>query len=57
MSQEEIAVLESKDESELWHGSGVGLWIVRLVVDRCEGTVDFETGPDGTSVSIRLTRA
>ena len=57
ISQEEVEVLESEGETDLSHGSGLGLWIVKLVVELSQGTVDFETSPEGTRVTLTLLRA
>jgi signal transduction histidine kinase len=35
-------------------GSGLGLALTRLVVTRHGGTIDLESGSDGTAVTIRL---
>lgn len=36
------------------HASGLGLWITAWLVRRSCGSVDIETGPDGTTVTLRL---
>ncbi|WP_276273154.1 histidine kinase N-terminal 7TM domain-containing protein [Haloarcula litorea] len=51
----ELAVLERGEETDLDHGSGVGLWLVRWAVTTLEGTLDFDAG-DGTRVTVRLPR-
>ncbi|THE66554.1 PAS domain S-box protein [Salinadaptatus halalkaliphilus] len=53
---------ESLDETgaidELSHGSGLGLWFVKLVVSRSHGTLEFETRESGgTIVTIELEQA
>ncbi|PSQ16099.1 hypothetical protein BRD00_12095 [Halobacteriales archaeon QS_8_69_26] len=51
----ERAVLDRDAESDLDHGSGIGLWLMRWVVDRCDGRLSFEENdPSGTVVSIRI---
>lgn len=44
--------------SDIYHGTGLGLWLVHWIVDLSEGTLDFEYVPDrGNCVTIRLPRA
>jgi signal transduction histidine kinase len=50
----EVEVLESERETALQHGSGVGLWLVDLIVERSGGTLSFEETDDGTSVRLNL---
>ena len=48
----ELTVLETREETPLHHGSGLGLWIVRWWADRSEVSLAFETGTEGTAVSL-----
>lgn len=52
----EIETLEAKAESALQHGSGVGLWMVSLILRESGGTltVDRETDLGGTRVELAL---
>ena len=50
----ELEVFENREETPLEHGTGVGLWLVNWVVDRSSGDLEFDTGPDGTTVTVRL---
>ncbi len=51
----ELDALEADEETQLVHGSGLGLWLVRWLVDSVGGDVAFENGsPRGSAVSIRL---
>lgn len=53
----EIAPLaEGAEITQLEHGTGVGLWVVRSVVDAYDGSLRFDTD-DGTTVTIRLPAA
>lgn len=52
--QDELAVLERGEETELEHGSGIGLWIVHWIVERSRASIEFDTGDGGTAVSIRI---
>ncbi|MFB6128518.1 MAG: sensor histidine kinase, partial [Halorhabdus sp.] len=42
--------------TQLEHGTGVGLWVIRSVVDAYDGTLSIDAS-DGTTVTIRLTAA
>ncbi|WP_253738744.1 histidine kinase N-terminal 7TM domain-containing protein [Halohasta salina] len=50
----ELEVLKEGEETDLEHGSGIGLWIVTWASAALGGEVDFETGPDGTTVTVQL---
>jgi|APHM01.1.fsa_nt_gi PAS domain S-box len=54
---DEIAVLEEEKETELSHGSGVGLWLMKWYVDRSGGTIDIISNGTGTQVDLTLNRA
>lgn len=53
--EQEITVLEKGREDALEHGSGLGLWLVKWIADRSGATLEFETGEDGTAVSLQFT--
>lgn len=55
----ERTALTADAESPLDHGSGVGLWLIRWVVDDSNGEVSFESDEeaDGFTVRMRLPRA
>jgi len=53
---EELATLRSGDERPLQHGQGIGLWVVEWCVASLGGETTFDTGPDGTTVRLRLPR-
>ncbi len=52
------AVLETGDAlGELFHGSGLGLWLVHWIVDRSGGTIAVhDREPQGTEIRVRLPR-
>ncbi|GGM54523.1 signal transduction histidine kinase [Halarchaeum rubridurum] len=50
----EIEVLTSGTESDLEHGSGLGLWIVLWCLRRLGGEVTFDATADGTTVRLWL---
>ncbi len=49
----ELAVLERGRETVLEHGSGVGLWIVNLVVEDTPGSIRYDV-EDGTTITLEL---
>jgi PAS domain S-box-containing protein len=53
----ETVFLEDGGITELNHGSGVGLWVVRWYVERADGSLSIEQTGDGTAVEITLDRA
>jgi PAS domain S-box-containing protein len=51
----ELQALTGEEETQLYHGSGLGLWFVHLVARRCGASLDVpENGPDGTVVRLRF---
>lgn len=53
--EEELVPIRTKEETQLLHGSGIGLWVVQWGVTRLHGELSFDTNPnDGTTVSIQL---
>lgn len=56
---EEVHVLTGEREVEpLFHGSGLGLWLVNWIIRRSDGQLIFEANePRGSIVIIELTRA
>jgi PAS domain S-box-containing protein len=52
MPDVEAEVLKSGDVTALSHGEGLGLWLVRTVVDRVGGDVSVESSPEGTTVTL-----
>lgn len=55
--QSEIDVLHAEEETNLEHSSGIGLWLVRWIVDHSNGELMAETTGEGTRIGIRLSRA
>ena len=53
ISTHEITVLENAQETDLEHGSGLGLWLIKWGTESFGGTVTFDTA-DGTEVSIEF---
>jgi len=51
----ETAVLtEDREATQLEHGSGLGLWVVKTVAERYGGSLGFETDGDGTTARLRV---
>lgn len=51
----ERKVIRTGDETQLTHGSGVGLWVVRWIIDSLGGTLTIEDAdPHGSLLSITL---
>lgn len=55
IDDDEIQTIETGEETQLEHGSGLGLWLVYWVVESSGGNIDFETG-DGTTVTLEFDR-
>jgi PAS domain S-box-containing protein len=55
--ESETAILETPDSLDpLFHGSGLGLWLVHWIAKLSQGTVTFaENEPRGTAVTLRVT--
>jgi len=53
ISDHETAVLNRDKETDLQHGSGIGLWLVKWGTESFGGAVIFET--DGTGTRVRIT--
>lgn len=54
--ENEIAVLNSGEETPLKHGSGLGLWIASWITSASQGTLTFEND-DGTTARVSLVPA
>jgi signal transduction histidine kinase len=50
----EIAVLDNAQETDLEHGSGLGLWLVKWGTDSFGGSVTFDTDETGTEVRVDI---
>ncbi|MFB6297565.1 MAG: ATP-binding protein [Salinirussus sp.] len=55
--ENEQDVLAKEEETDLEHGSGVGLWLVQLVVEKSEGELVFGDQSDGGRATIELAAA
>ncbi|PSQ16757.1 hypothetical protein BRD00_10060 [Halobacteriales archaeon QS_8_69_26] len=55
---ERAVVLGETDETQLRHGSGIGLWATRWIVEAFDGELAIENGTDGgTVVTLRFPTA
>lgn len=50
----ELEVFEAGEETELQHGSGLGLWLVKWGLDRIGGTITYNTDDEGTQAIVTL---
>ncbi|NUC73431.1 PAS domain-containing protein [Haloterrigena sp. SYSU A558-1] len=50
--EHELAVLERGEETPLSHGSGLGLWIATWCATALGGEIEFDSGDDGTTVTV-----
>jgi PAS domain S-box-containing protein len=56
-AQERTVLTGEDDVDPLYHGSGMGLWLVNWIVTRSEGTLTFEENdPRGSVVKLTLPR-
>ncbi len=52
---EEVEVLDETAETQLQHGSSLGLWLTHWLASAMDGTLEFEENePRGTVVTVRL---
>ncbi|OYR71958.1 hypothetical protein DJ78_03990 [Halorubrum ezzemoulense] len=52
----ELRCFRERGETPLAHGSGLGLWLVRWIVESAHGTVEFANDDDRTRVRFDLYR-
>jgi signal transduction histidine kinase len=52
--QFELQVLDAEEETDLSHGSGIGLWLVYWIVKRSNGELVSQTTPEGSRIGVRL---
>jgi PAS domain S-box len=48
----EIEVIEQREETDLTHGSGIGLWLIYWATSAVRGDVSFEQTDSGTRVTL-----
>jgi signal transduction histidine kinase len=57
LPKNELAVVESGEETPLEHGSGLGLWLVRWGSRRLGAELSFDVSGDGTTATLTLPAA
>ena len=45
-----VGITTDEDPTQLTHGTGFGLWLVRSVVDDYAGTIEYDRRPEGGSI-------
>ncbi len=56
VSESELGPVVEGQETQLNHGSGLGLWLAKWVIERSGGNIAFDTD-DGTAIEIQISRA
>lgn len=54
--ENELSTIAQGTETDLVHGSGLGLWIATWGVRHLGGEIEFDSGETGTTVTVRLPR-
>lgn len=52
LTEQELTVLDDEEETQLRHGSGLGLWMVNWLVVNCGGSVGVDPESDGTRIDV-----
>ena len=52
--EHELSVIEEGRETDLEHGSGIGLWLIEWGVTALGGGVSYETSSEGTTAIVEL---
>ncbi len=50
----DLKAFNTGHESPLTHSSGVGVWLSKWVIEGAGGDLSFDTGPDGTRVTVEF---
>jgi len=51
---EQAVIFEGANITQLKHGSGLGLWVVRWIVESADGTVSYSRADGRTTITLRL---
>lgn len=52
---EQDVLVKPQERTPLYHGSGLGLWLVKLIVSRSNGKITFrQNSPDGNIINIEI---
>jgi len=54
---ESAALDDDQEASQLEHGSGLGLWVVKTIAERYDGEFEIGAGEDGTTATLRVPAA
>lgn len=57
IEQHEIDVIESNTETSHKHSSGGGLWLIKWIINRSNGSIEFTNTSNGTEINIFLLRS
>ena len=57
ISSQDLAALQSGEETPLVHGSGLGLWLIDWIVSKSGGSVTFENTDSGCRVAFEFSPA
>ncbi|WP_227130925.1 sensor histidine kinase [Halorubellus salinus] len=52
--EEELGVINNEEETSLSHGSGVGLWLMKWVVEKSQGAIRLTNTSEGARVEMTL---
>jgi PAS domain S-box-containing protein len=52
--EHELSVIEQGEETQLEHGSGIGLWLINWVIEHSAATITYRTSEDGTTAVIQI---
>ena len=52
--EHELSVIEEGRETDLEHGSGIGLWLIEWGTTALGGSVSYETSSEGTTATVEL---
>jgi signal transduction histidine kinase len=55
--ENEVTAINAEDETELAHGSGVGLWLIHWYVNKSDGTLSIDPLDSGTRINMTLLRS
>jgi len=51
---ERAVVFDEEDMSQLKHGSGFGLWVVRWIIESANGNINYDRSDEWTTIELRL---
>ena len=52
--EHDLKAFNAGHESPLTHSSGIGVWLSKWVIEGAGGDLSFDTGPEGTRVTIKF---